>query len=499
MMEVAVPLPEHDLVLLGARVIDPETGLDEVRDVGITAGTITAVAAPRDRIRGRREVDCAGQVLAPGFIDLHSHCNEVAARTLQVCDGVTTALELEAGQVDVSAAYNDMAAQGSPNHYGFSASWALARMSVAGLDVSRQLDAFLEHINAPDWHRRLTVSEQAQMIDLLRGSLDEGALGIGVLLGYCQESTGAEYMEVAGLAADTGTATYTHVRDFGRPDSGLFGASEVVAAALSTGAHMHVCHINSTSTRSIDAVQQLLAGAREQGLRVTSEAYPYGAGSTGIGAAFLHPDALTHDGLTIDDIFYLPTRERMHSADRLRELQATDPAGLVIVNFLREHDPADLGFLTRAMLAPDTAVASDAMPLTHPRSRAGETTMWPIPDDVMTHPRTAGTFSRVLRWYVRELGILNLADAVRRCTLVPAEILRDVAPSMRLKGRVQVGCDADLVVFDPDTVADRATYEQPTLTSTGFQVVIVGGVPVVEGGELRTDVRPGRAVRGEVR
>ena len=490
-------MSEHDLVLRGARTIDPETSLDEVCDVAIDRSTITAVVVGGSTdLHGARELDLTGLVLAPGFIDVHSHCRDFASRALQVCDGVTTALELEGGEIDVAGAYASVAAEGSPNHYGFSASWALARMAVCGIDVSAGLDAFLANINTADWHRALSVSETSAMLDSLRGELADGALGIGVLLGYCQESTGAEYLDVALLAADERSVTYTHVREISRPDSGLFGAAEVVTAALATGAHMHLCHINSTSTRHIDRVHALLERGRAQGLRITTEAYPYGAGCTGIGAAFLAPEKLINAALVPGDIRYLPTGEQVASVERLIELRTTDPGGLAVIDFLHETDPADLGFLTRAFLAPDTAVASDAMPLVVPQSQGNASAGWPIASDVLTHPRTAGTFSRILRWYVRELRIVDLAEAIRRSTLVPADILRDIAPEMARKGRVQVGADADLVVFDADTVTDRATYDSPTLTSEGIRYVFVDGTPVVIDGVLNTEARPGRPVRG---
>jgi len=336
------------------------------------------------------------------------------------------------------------------------------------------------------------------MLDGLRGELAEGALGIGVLLGYCEESTGEEYLDLAQLAADERSVTYTHVRELSRPDSGLFGAAEVVTAALATGAHMHLCHINSTSTRHVDRVHALLERGRDQGLRITTEAYPYGAGCTGIGAAFLAPEKLIDAALVPGDIRYLPTGEQVASVERLIELRTKDPGGLAVIDFLHETDPADLGFLTRAFLAPDTAVASDAMPLVVPQKHGRANASWPIASDVLTHPRTAGTFSRILRWYVRELRIVDLAEAIRRCTLVPADTLRDIAPEMARKGRVQVGADADLVVFDAQTVTDRATYDSPTLTSEGIRHVFVAGTPVVSEGQLQPDARPGRPVRSAV-
>jgi len=489
----------HHVVLRGARTLDPETGLDAVCDVAIDDSTIAAVAVGGSaELRGVRELDLTGLVLAPGFIDLHSHCRDYPSRALQVCDGVTTALELEGGEADVDRAYTSMAAEGSPNHYGFSVSWALARMAACGLDVRDGLESFLRHIGAADWHRGLSDRESSMMLDALREGVADGALGIGVLLGYCQEAPGAEYLDVARLAADERSATFTHVRELSRPDSGLFGAAEVVTAALATGAHMHLCHINSTSTRHVDRVHALLQRGRDQGLRISTEAYPYGAGCTGIGAGFLAPENLVNEGISPDDIRYLPTGERVSTVERLAELRAQDPGGLAVIDFLHETDPNDLGFLTRALLWTDTAVASDAMPLVVPKGGNGANATWPISADVLTHPRTAGTFSRVLRWYVRELRVLDLPEAIRRCTLVPAEILRGIAPGMARKGRIQVGADADLVAFDPEAVSDQATYDAPTRTSAGVCHVLVAGIPVVADGVLDTQARPGRPVRGAV-
>ncbi len=487
----------HDLVLRGARTIDPETGLDAVCDVAVDGATITAVAEGGDHaLRGHTEVDVSGLVLAPGFIDMHSHCRDYASRALQVCDGVTTALELEGGEIDVADAYLKAAAEGSPNHFGFSASWAVVRMAVCGLDVRATADPFMEYIGDPGWHRALSRDQTPQLLEGLRRELADGALGIGVLLGYCQEASADEYLSVAGLAAELGTATFTHVRELARPDSGIFGAAEAVTAALATGAHMHICHVNSTSTRNIDHVNEAGrartgpgSGCHDRGVPVRGRVHRNRGGVP-------RPDALTYQGLEPGDIRYLPTGERVSSVERLNQLRATDPGGIAVIDFLRESDPDDLGYLMRAFLTAGTAVASDAMPLVPASGDMAEPIPWPVPPDVLTHPRTAGTFSRVLRWYVRELGLLDLPEAIRRCTLVPADILRDIAPDMARKGRIQVGADADLVVFDPETITDRATYDEPTLTSAGIHHVFVSGVPVVRDGTLLVDARPGRPVRG---
>ncbi|GLW11136.1 D-glutamate deacylase [Microtetraspora sp. NBRC 13810] len=489
------PPAAHDLVVRGGRVLDPETGHDAVADVGVTAGIIAEVSAAP--LAGRQVLDAHGQVVAPGWIDLHSHAQTLAGHRLQALDGVTTALELEAGASPVAWAYAVAAAEGRPLNYGFSASWTQARMAaVAGITTTGGLSEVLRHIADPAWQAPATDRTAGALLGLLRRDLADGALGIGILLGYAPGVDPIEYLSLALLAAQAGVPTFTHARNLVErvPDIPMDGAEELVKAAATTGAHMHYCHVNSTSLRQIDRVLSLVERVRAEGGRVSTEAYPYGAGMTGIGAHFLAPERLAALGMRPDSIVYAVTGERVADADRLREIRAADPGGLAFTHALDETLPADLAFLDRAVLADSTVIGSDAMPLTWtggpPDPRA-----WPLPPTAVTHPRTAGTFSKFLRRYVRETGSLTLMDAVRRCTLTPAEILGDSVPAMRRKGRVRTGCDADLVVFDPETVSDQATYSHTTRPSTGYRHVLVMGEPVVRDSALIPTALPGRPVR----
>jgi len=494
---------DWDLVLRGGRAIDPESGLDAVRDVAVARDRIAAVGTGLPA--GPAEVDVSGQVVTAGFIDLHSHVSDLGGLRLQAMDGVTSALELEAGVTPVAEAYRRAAAQGRPVNYGFAASWAMARMAaVAGLPPDASLGAFMARISDPAWQRTAEPGQVTALLSSLEADLADGALGIGVLLGYAPAASPAEYLQVAGLAAEAGVPTFTHARDLIEmtPGTAIDGAEEIVRAAGQTGAHMHYCHVNSTSQRHIERVLALVSRAQAAGSRVTTEAYPYGSGMTGIGAAFLAPERLGERSLAPSSLTYAPTGERIASEARLRELRRADPGGLVIIDLLSEDDPADRALLTRSLTFPGAVVASDAMPLTWTTPPA-DPAAWPLPAGAITHPRTAGTFCRAIRLLTRGEdpagtgGPGGLAAALTRCSLGPARLLEDRVPAMRRKGRLQAGLDADLVVFDPAAITDRASYRHSTVPSAGIRHVLVNGTFVVRDGALVTEARPGRPVRAE--
>jgi cytosine/adenosine deaminase-related metal-dependent hydrolase len=493
---------DPDIVLRGGRVIDPESGLDAVQDVAIEQGRVTRTGPGLPPARA--EFDVAGLVVTAGFIDLHSHVTDIAGLRLQAMDGVTTALELEAGVTPVDAAYARAAAQGRPVNYGFATSWALARMeAVAGVPMDGRLDTFLANIASPAWQRRAEPAEVTAILDRLSADLADGALGIGVLAGYAPAADPSEYLRVAGLAAEAGVPTFTHARDLVElvPHTLIDGAEEIVRAAAETGAQMHYCHINSTSQRHIDRVLGLVGRAQAAGSRVSTEAYPYGSGMTGIGAAFLAPERLGERGLTPSSLTFAPTGERVASEERLRELRRTDPGGLVIIQLLDEDDPADRALLMRSLTFPGAIVASDAMPLTW-TGPAPDPLTWPLPGTAITHPRTAGTFSRALRLLTRgpaagEPGPSGLPEVLAKCSLHPARLLQDRVPSLSGKGRLQAGCDADIVVFDPAAISDQSTYTDSTRPSTGIRHVLVNGAFVVRDADIVAGALPGRPVRAD--
>ena len=493
-----------DIILRGGRVIDPGSGTDHVADVWIAEGRIQAIGDELAVPRGTVTVDATGMIVGPGFVDLHSHVHSIAGQRLQAMDGVTTALDLEAGLMPVAEATTRAALEGRPLNYGFSASWAQAR-AYAHLErvPLPDIHASMDLLGDPEWQRTSSPAERRRWLGLLERELEAGALGIGVLMGYAPRTDPEEYLDVARLAAAARTPTFTHVRELieADPQTPIDGTEELLRAAGETGAAMHHCHVNSTSLRHIDRVLAQFERTKAAGARVTVEAYPYGSGSTAIGAFFLAPEKLPGLGILPSALVMVETGERIADETRLREIRSTDPGGACIVTFLDEADPFDRAHLHRSLAFPDSIVASDAMPVfwagaggvpaTH------ESTQWPLPAGGQTHPRTAGTFTKSLRLMVRESGTWTWLEAFRRCSYLPARVLDETSPTMRGKGHIGIGADADIVVIDPATVTDRATYLDPTRPARGIRHLLVHGTPVIRDGEILADAFPGRAVRGE--
>lgn len=442
----------YDLVIAGGRVMDPESGIDAVRNVGVRDGRIAAVS--EEALSGARTIDATGLVVSPGFIDLHVHRHTDESLGYVVRDGVTTAFELEIGTGDVARWYADRDG-GQIANYGVSIGHVPVRMIVLGDDGD-----FLP--SGPGASGAATDEQIEAMAERIAAGLDQGAVAVGFGMAYTPAAGPDEFEAMLRVAAMRGASSHIHIRE------GVAGVVEAIEAAGRASAALHVVHANSSGGAETAELLARIEAARTAGQDVTTEAYPYGAGQSYIESALF-------DGWESWDDDRFGIYQWSATGERLtRETFAAyrQQGGRVIIHNRTEE-------MTRtAIESPLTMIASDG-------GIEGGT----------GHPRSTGTFSKVLGRYVREEGVVPLMDALRRMTLEPARRLEGYVPAMRAKGRLRVGADADITVFDPETVIDRSTYVEPTLTPDGIPYVLVNGVVVVDGGALVPGVRPGRAVR----
>src|ERR1051326_6694863 len=460
-----------DLVLAGGRVLDPETGLDATRNVAIREGRIAAVTI--DPLAARETLDVHGLVVAPGFIDLHAHGQDSESYRYYAHDGVTTALELEIGTYPVAPWYAAREGRSLIN-YGVSVGHVGARRALVAHDESLAGAAAIGDKSRSWTHGALQDAELPRLDSMIESGLTQGALGVGFGIAYTPGASRAEILELFRVAARHGVPWFVHLREGGRDPAtggGVAALQEVIADAAATGAALHVVHVTSMGQRrDPPLLLQLIRGAREHGVDVTTEAYPYTAASTELQSAVFDPGWQQRMSIGYHDILYPPTGERLTAASfaRLRR------QGAVVVIFLIPDST-----VRQALADPLVMVASDGL------SPHG-------------HPRLAGTHARVLGRYARDSGALSLADAVRKMTLQPAQRLERAVPAMHAKGRIQVGADADITVFDAARVLDLATYQRPAQFSQGIVHVLVNGVFVVRNGVSVAGAPspfPGRPIR----
>src|ERR1700742_2814302 len=450
------------LVISGGRAVDPASGMDAIGDVAVMDSRIAAVGTGLGS--AERSIDATGLVVAPGFIDLHAHGQTIPADRMQAFDGVTTTLDLEAGVLPVASWYRRQAAQGRVLNYGASTNWAFARIgAMTGSNEESSLEAFGRAMRDRRWVDNVASDAEVTGIlaNLLQG-LQEGGIGIGILNAYAPGAGVQELTAVCELAAANAVPTFTHVAYMSRidPESSAEAYVRLIGYAGATGAHMHICHFNSSSKTDVERCARLVAKAQAQGLPITLEAYPYGTGSTVLAAAFFNDDDFeARTGTGYDSVQRVADGRRFRDRAELLAAQATEPSTLVLWHVLdTENNAHHRDLLDMSVLYPGGAIASDAMPWTLPDGSTYEGDAWPLPEDATSHPRSAGCFTRFMREWVRERQAVSLLEGVRKCSLIPAEILAASTPAMRLKGRLQPGADADIVVFDFETLSDRATF-----------------------------------------
>ena len=492
---------EFDLVILNGRVIDPETKLNAVRNIGIINGTISIVT--EKSISGQKTIDAIGKIVSPGFIDLHMHGQNLGAYRMQATQGVTMALELESGVLPIDEFYAGQAAKNLPIHYGAAAAWTFGRIATfTGNEPEATAEYFQNAQGASNWKEELATSEQLnKILKEVKEGLEQGALGIGVNAGYAPGNGHFEYYSLAKLAKKHGVGTFTHVRFMKGPErNNAFEAfQELIANAAANDVPMHICHINSSSQKDIVHTLELYEGAKANGLKVTAGAYPWGAASTVIKAAMFSGPTWKEDMETTESAFQLG-KERLTKA-KFDDLQANAPGTFIVWHFLDADKPEELALMDASILHPDVQIESDAMPMYVPKDGGivpYNGNEWPLPADLINHPRSGATFTKILQDYVRDRQLLSLSDAIKKMSLMPAQTLEEAVPQMKKKGRIQVGMDADIAVFDLNDIKVNATYLEPYHPSEGMAYVLVMGTPIIENGNLLLDASPGLAIRRDV-
>ncbi|MDH5399364.1 MAG: amidohydrolase family protein [Cyclobacteriaceae bacterium] len=445
----------YDIVIHGGRVMDPASGTDRKLNLGITGGKIAAIS--EDSLQGNKSINAAGLVVAPGFIDLHVHEHTDETYGLMARGGVTSAFELEVGTADVPGWYAERNS-GQRINYGVSIGHIQVRMKVMG-------DSGTFVPSGPGGSQPATPEDIAEMERRIEEGLAQGALAVGFGLAYTPATNTEEYEDMLRIAARHGASSHIHLR------GELAGVKEAISGAINTRAPLHIVHINSSGGAETAEFLSEIQAARDQGYDITTEAYPYEAGMTMIEAA-MFDDWESWTDEKIGTHQWAATGEWLsrETFGKYRKQR-----GAIIIHSRTEE------MTNTAIESPLTMIASDGFII-----------------NGYGHPRTAGSFAKVLGKYVREKKSFTLMDALRKMTIDPAGRLEAYVPAMARKGRITAGADADITVFDPEKVIDHATYEEPMLPSGGIPYVIVNGTLVVENGELVAEARPGIAVRNKV-
>jgi N-acyl-D-amino-acid deacylase len=449
-----------DLALKNGRVIDPASGLDQKVSLGIKGESISALTS--DSIKGKIELDCEGLVVCPGFIDIHSHVdNHLYSGNCYALQGITTTIGGNCGLSPLSPEgfFREMKNSGFPINQG----------QLVGHSFTLREAVGINDINIP-----ATAGQIETMLRMAEERLNEGALGLSFGLEYTPGSSYEEVSALCKLAAAYDRPVAIHIRY----DSwkGLVALEEAFSLARQTGVSLLISHLvymvgMGMMTEALDLIEK----ARIEGLEIGVDSGLYSAFATFIGSAVFAPGCLEKWGCDYNSLYVSTGPYVNQQLNReLFEMLRKEAPETVIVAFVGKEEEVE-----EALLRPYVIVSTDGA-VGSPEPGSG-------------HPQDSGTFPRFFRLMVREKGLLSLNEAIRKCTTLPAGKM-----NLHNKGTLQPGADADITVFDINTITDTSDYPgigQPDSTPIGIAHVIVNGTPVVTNGNLLSKSLPGRPVR----
>ncbi len=487
-----VATESYDLVVRNGRVMDPESGLDAVRNVGVKDGKIASITDAE--IEGQETIDATGHVVAPGFIDLQSHGQDPYAIKLLLRDGVTSALDVEFGAYPVEDYYKEREGKWQAN-FGVSVGHGWVRMNVMDGVEPKGLGLYSGAIKAAalkgaSFKEPSNATQLNAILDGLDEGLRQGGVGIGLPIGYYTRVGGPEIEKIFALAERYNTFVATHVRYLSQiPPSGFLGIQELLANAVAHDVPLIVHHVPSNCMGLTEDCLDLIDAAQRKGVKVVGEFYPYTVGLTTVSADFLGPGLGERTGMDYSDITHIRTGKKM-TKELLAKYRQESPSAGVLMHHIQNRD------MLAAFKRPGVFVGSDGLPFFHEQGIPPWETPYGSPG---SHPRGAGTHAKVLR-LVREENVVPLMVALGKLSYLQAKFLEDMVPDMKLRGRLKPGAIADITVFDPETVSDKADYAQGkhSLPSTGIPYVVVNGTIVVKDSEVLKGVYPGRPIRNAV-
>jgi len=447
----------YDVVIAGGRVINPETKLDrEGLNVAVLDGQIALVTD--QPLKGKRVIDAKGLVVAPGFIDNLSYDPNPLGVWNKIADGVTTNIAMHGGTASPEKWYPYYERNKTPVHFGASFFYTQARNQ---FKLSRYDTAKPEQTQ--------TLVEQAEK------ALNNGVLGISFSLEYVPGVNDKEILPLMKLAHKYNVPVYFHARysDMEEPGTNIDAINELLGYARASGAAVHIDHINSTGgTFSMKQSLQMIADAIEEGLDITSCIYPYDYWGTYLNSARFDEGWQQRFRISYNDLQIAGTNERL-TADTFRKYQKEGK--LAVAYAIPKQDVID------SLQAPFVMIGSDAI----------------LEPGFNNHPRASGTFARTVGLYVREQQVISLSDAIAKMSLLPAQRLEKQAPALRKKGRIAKGMDADIVVFDYDTISDKSTVAKPEIVSAGIAYVLVNGQVALDEKGIHKDVHVGQSIKSE--